>query len=271
MTALRHITFGLAAIAWGVVPVWFYAADRIRFYLDPAFHNIALCGGLGMIVLGAFNILTAREEAGCGHDHGDDHDHDHDHNAPSAVVTLALMVLPVIATLSWTKDEYSDAALRRKSISTASSAAEAYFANLPPFSLEVLEKNSTKTEDGHYQLEITQLFWSAGDEEFMNVFDGLPVELEAQLMPEEEELNRDGKRLRLFRTFMTCCAADKQVLGITAAFPDSPPDLGRRPWVRIKGNVAYEEIKGRTHVILQATSWEQIPEPYQERRSIMPF
>lgn len=267
MPALRHITFGLAAIAWGAVPVWFYAADRIRFYLDPSFHNIALCGGLGMIVLGAFNILTANETTDCGHDH----DHDHAHNDPSSAVTLALMVLPVIATLYWTQDEYSDAALRRKSIRSASSAAEAYFANLPPFSLEVLEKNTTKTEDGHYQLEITQLFWSAGDEEFMNVFEGLPVELEAQLMPEEDKFNRDGRRLRLFRTFMTCCAADKQVLGITAAFPGSPPDLGRRPWVRIKGKVAYETIDGRVHVILQATSWEKIPEPYQERRPLMPF
>ncbi len=63
MPAFRHITFGLAAIAWGIVPVWFYAADRIRHYLDPDFHTIALCGGLGMIVLGLFNILTAGESA----------------------------------------------------------------------------------------------------------------------------------------------------------------------------------------------------------------
>jgi uncharacterized repeat protein (TIGR03943 family) len=268
MPALRHITFGLAAIAWGSIPVWFYAADRIRHYLDPDFHTIALCGGLGMIVLGAFNILTAGEKSDCCHDH--DHG-DHDHSEPNFFVTLALMILPVVGALYWTQDHYSDAALRRKSLTSASSAAEAYFANLPPFSLEVLEKNTTKTGDGHYQLELTQLFWSAGDEEFMSVFDGLPVELEAQLMPEEEKFNTDGKRLRLFRIFMTCCAADAQVIGITAAFPDGPPKINKRPWVRLKGTVAYEKIDGRVHVILHTASHEKIAEPYQERRPGLPF
>ena len=40
MPVFRHITFGLAAIAWGAVPVWFYAADRIRHYLDPEFIQV---------------------------------------------------------------------------------------------------------------------------------------------------------------------------------------------------------------------------------------
>jgi Amt family ammonium transporter len=45
---LRHIIYGLATLLWGAVPIWFYAAGRIKAYLAPEFHSIALIGGLGM-------------------------------------------------------------------------------------------------------------------------------------------------------------------------------------------------------------------------------
>lgn len=270
MSRLHQSITGLAAIAWGVVPVWFYATDRIGHYLQGEFQTIALIGGLGMIVLGLFNVVTSGEEAGCGHQHDGD-DHEHGHSGQNSVVTLALMVLPVIGSVSWTQDQYSDAALRRKTRDLSSESIAAYLENLPPFTLEALERNTSKTPDGHYQLDLTQLFWSAGDAEFMNVFDGLPVEIEAQLMAEEEAFNPRGDRMRLFRLFMNCCAADAQVIGITAEFSGGLPNLPERAWVRIRGTVAYETIEGRASVLLKATSQKTIDPPFQDGPPGFPF
>ena len=76
---------GIGAILfWGGVLVYFYATGLIDRndathdpYLAKQFPECALAGGLGLCVLGLFNLLMSRARAGCGHDHGDGgHDHE---------------------------------------------------------------------------------------------------------------------------------------------------------------------------------------------------
>ena len=277
MTA-RHIIHGFAAICWGAVPVYFFAADRIHKYLATEFRTVALIGGLGMIVLGLFNILTAGEDAGCGHehehghdcghdhdhdhdhDHGDGHGHDHEHGDPNPLMTLLLMILPVGAAVAWTTDEFSDRALMRKSVD-AGAGAEAYFADLPPFTRETLDRTTPKTPDGYYQLELIQLFWSAGDPEVKGVMQGIQAEVEGQVMAEGGDADSAAKRLRLFRLFMTCCAADAQVFGIPIEFGGAPPDFAPRSWVKVRGTVDYE---ADGDVLLRVEQADPIEAPYEE-------
>ena len=85
-TTFNQIVASLATIAWGTVPVYFYARGLIDRYLNESFHLIALIGGLAMMVLGLFNLLHANRQVGCGHDHShehgenDDHEPDHAHH-----------------------------------------------------------------------------------------------------------------------------------------------------------------------------------------------
>jgi len=249
----RTLTYSLATILWGVVPVWFYAANRIQHYLAPEFHTIALAGGLGMIVLGLFNLLTAGEPSDCGHDHGAHDGHDHADQSP--LVSLSLMILPVVLTLLWTTDSYSASALARKGLNDNDrQRAAVLIRDLPPFTRESLDKYTPKTEDGHYRIDLTQLFWSAGDEEIMSVFDGLPAEITGQLIAGDPSLNPDGQRMRLYRVFMTCCAADAQVLGITVRFPEALPTFPPQTWVTLRGVVAYETTNGQSNVLLRVTA-----------------
>jgi uncharacterized repeat protein (TIGR03943 family) len=231
------------------VAVWFYAAQRIQAYLAPDFQTIALIGGLGMIVLGLFNILTAGEQTDCGHDH---HDHEHEHSDQNPLISLGLMVLPVVLALNWTTDSFSASALARKGLNDNDrERAAALISDLPPFTRESLDKYTPRTPEGHYKFDLTQLFWSAGDEELMGVFQDLPAEVTGQLIAEDPSLNPDGQRMRLFRVFMTCCAADAQVLGITVAFPDALPSFPAKSWVTLRGVVDYVEINGETNVLLR--------------------
>lgn len=77
-----HLLSVLLLVFWGGVMLYFYMSGRVASYLptDGLFRPLMLVGGIGMVVLGLFNLLTyAQDEgAGCSHDHHH-HDHDHDH------------------------------------------------------------------------------------------------------------------------------------------------------------------------------------------------
>ena len=102
-STFTQVVSSLATIAWGVVPVYFYFftfTDQdltekhiIQAYLSPSFHLIALTGGLAMIVLGTFNLIHARREVGCGHDHSHDHEEgsDHGHHEQNPLAALCLI------------------------------------------------------------------------------------------------------------------------------------------------------------------------------------
>lgn len=79
---LVHLLSVAMLLLWGGVLLYFYASGRLVNYLPPdgIFRPMVLVSGIGLAVLGLFNLLTmGTEDPGCeGHDHGHvDHDHDH--------------------------------------------------------------------------------------------------------------------------------------------------------------------------------------------------
>ena len=84
---LVHLLSVAMLFLWGGVLLYFYISGRLINYLPPdgIFRPMVLVSGIGLAVLGLFNLLTmGAEDAGCeGHDHShDDHAHKdcgHDH------------------------------------------------------------------------------------------------------------------------------------------------------------------------------------------------
>ncbi len=269
--AINQVIFSLATIAWGVVPVHLYATGLISKYLSPTFHLIALVGGLAMIVLGLFNLLNAKRKVGCGHDHGHDHGHGqddgHDHHGQSPIATIFLMILPVVLCCSFTNHEYSTRALSWKGLYKKRSARASLFATKrEPFTRATIEKTTPKSPEGNYLLTITELYWSAGDEEIMKAYDGLPAQLEGRIISEEPKLDPNGNRKRLYRVFMTCCAADAQVLGLALEFDGPLPDLPDKTWVKVSGTVAFEKTEGQDFAYLKVANLQTASEPPPDNR-----
>ena len=260
---LTPVVHGLAAISWGAVPVWFYASDRLHHYLKGPFQIYALIGGLGLIVLGAFCILTARQGASacCGHDHAHEDD-EHVHQEQNPWATLLLMIIPVLAGVGLTKDDFSAEFVERRSRASSAQSLDRLFASLPPYTRETLERNTQKDREGNYLVALPQLFWSGSDEEMREVLDGIPVALEGKITREAEDLDPKGRRLRLYKLMMTCCAADAAVIGLPIEFENSPPEFPSGQWVKVTGAIAYETVEEEpTAFIKVKTIFETDPPP----------
>lgn len=249
---LRRIFFSLCVLLWAGALLYFYGSGRMNHYLVPDFRPIALFGGLGLAVLGTFNLLTARQTASCGHDHGDGDEHDHEGGDINPIVSLALMVIPLASSMHWTIDEFSQSTLARKGLyeSAPNSRENAIFSSiLPPLTLEEIEKGHRRTADGYLEFDLMELFFAAGDRELQGLLNGLEIETEGRIV-EEKANNPNGTRMRLYRIFMTCCAADSRAIPIILEFGKEPPQLPVNGWVKAAGKMTFSEENGAFQPVL---------------------
>lgn len=248
---LRRIMLSLAVMVWGAVLVYFYASGRIVVYLAPDFRIISLAGGLGLMVLGAFNLLMSAHPAIVPHDHKGDPDAS-ERGDMHPLTGFLLMVVPILLSVSWTKDEYSLATIGRKGLYETPSATSLPFmaSTLAPITREDLERTHRKTDDGFYEFSLLELFFASGDRELQGVLDGLKVETEGRWVMERDN-NPDDRRRRLYRLFMTCCIADSRAIPIILEFADTPPEMPENGWCRVAGTMTFPLENGVIQPVLK--------------------
>lgn len=286
MTSLDTRLFGFLACLWGGLLIYFYHSTRIRDYLDIGFHHFIMVGGIGMLVLGTYSLINPKLQSkknesskSCGHDHGhhDDkqhshkhkqcHDHgdqcDHDHEeGHGPFITIFLTLTPLILAMTYTQDKLSNGGMAKKGLYEKPALTSA---NIPPFSRQDLEKNVPKNEHGEFQLRMISAYYAAGDLEIQDIFEGLPVELEGRIAPERIN-NESGDRLRIFRSIITCCAADLQIVGVSLEFPEGAKRPQLEDWVKASGTLTFETVEGDVLPLLKIREVVSAEEPYSEFR-----
>ena len=280
MTPLHTRLFGLLATSWGGLLLYFYHSTLVKRYLDVGFHHFILVGGIGMAILGIYSLICPRDPKAashhdcCDHDHSHDHDHghthDHDHDEEchhdhdeghGPVVTILLTIVPLVVAMKYSEHGLSNAGLSKKGLYESPNLIEQ--ADLPPFTREDLEKNYSKNSQGEFQLSLISAYYAAGDREIQDIFEGLPVEFEGRIAP--EKINNDsGKRLRIFREIITCCAADLQVVGVSLDFPDGAERPALDSWVKAGGTLTFETIGDQVFPLLKIREVVPAEEPYSE-------
>lgn len=248
----RHIVYSIAVLVWSAVLLYFYASGRVNKYLATDFRPLALAGGLGLAVLGLFNFITAGYESACSHDHGDcESAHEHSSGDSKPLTTFLLMVVPVLLSVAWTKDGYSIAALSRKGLYEAQAEISSPFllSSKLPTTLEEIEKNHHKTPDGFYEFNLMELSFATGDREFQSLLNGLKVQTEGRWI-DEKIRNPDGSRKRLYRLFLTCCAADSRPIPIILEFNGPAPELHENSWVKVSGTIHFPLEAGALQPLL---------------------
>ena len=262
---LQRIVFSLVVLTWAAVLLYFFGSGRIVKYLAPDFRPLVLYGGLGLAVLGLFVLLTAGEKSSCGHDHSEGDPHDHEASDMNPFTSMALMLVPILFAVANTKDSFSLAALSRKSLFDEPLSNNVFLAeNLPPLTMADIEKTHKKSEAGFYEFNLMELYFAAGDPEIQKLLNGFKVETEGRLVMEKEN-NEAGNRRRLYRLFITCCAADARAVPIIIDFGnETPPTIAENAWVKISGTVTFPVERGATQVILQAASCVESEAPWEE-------
>ena len=260
----RRILFSLAVLFWSAVLLYFYSSGRINKYLAPDFRIISFVGGLGLAVLGLFNLLTAGQ-SGSGCCAGEEGAHDHESSDMHPLTAVLLMIVPVALSVAWTKDEYSVAALSRKGLYDAPSAVSSPFlaSSLPALTREGIEKSHRKTPDGFLEFSLMELFFSSGDREMQGLLDGLKVETEGRWM-DEKIRNPQGSRKRLYRLFVTCCAADSRAIPIVLEFGKTPPEFPENGWVKVAGTMRFPLEEGIIQPVLTVDRVLAAEPPYEE-------
>ena len=261
---LRRFMLSLAVLVWGGVMLYFYTSGRIVTYLAPDFRLIALVGGLGLMVLGAFNLLMCTVPAVVPHDHKGDPDAA-ERGDMHPLTGFLLMLVPMLVSVAWTKDEYSLSALTRKGLYEAPSATSLPFmaSTLAPVTLEDLKRTHRKTEDGFFEFNLMELFFASGDRELQGVLDGLKVETEGRWV-DERDRNEGGNRKRLYRLFMTCCIADSRAIPIILEFEGTPPELPENRWARVAGTMTFPLEDGVIQPVLKAERAMAADPPVEE-------
>lgn len=236
-TQITRICFALILLLIGVMCVVFYTNAKIIFYVSPSFHLSTLIGGLGMITVALFLLLTLKEISVCNHDH------DHDHSELNPLLALVVIATPLIFALTNTEHRYSKAALDKKSSVEVDPNAFSYLnKNDTAFTREMLEEMKTKNANGAFQLEVIEIFYSAGDPVAMEVMEGLKVETQGAVRRQPGGEN-NPKVKRLYRMFMTCCATDMQPMPIKLILTESLAkdyQHAEHTWLKVEGTLSYE-------------------------------
>lgn len=261
----RRILFSLAVLVWSGVILYFHSSGRIVHYLAPDFRPLALIGGLGLAVLGCFNLLTAGQSAGCCHGGGAEDPHDHEASDLHPLVALLLMVMPISLAAAWTKDGFSVATLERKGLYDAPVDLQAALlaSNIPPLTRKLIAERYPPTPDGYHPLSLIELFFATGDREMQGVLEGLKVETEGRWM-EEKNNNPAGSRKRLYRLFLTCCVADSRAIPIVLEYGAVPPEYPENDWVKVAGVMRFKQENGAVQAILEVDRTLAANPPYEE-------
>ena len=128
------------------------------------------------------------------------------------------------------------------------------------FTLEDLKKMVPQSSEGNFLLDVPQIFYTAGDDELMKVMEGIPVETIAQVMPETEN-NPKKTRLRAFRLFIECCAADARPLSIPIEFGKALPEYKEMGWYKILGKLHFSRENDEIVPLLNIEKIEATIEP----------
>lgn len=128
------------------------------------------------------------------------------------------------------------------------------------FTIEDLKKLVPQSSAGDFLLDVPQIFYTAGDRELMAVMEGIRVETTAQLMPETHD-NPDQTRLKAFRLFIECCAADARPISIPVDFEAGPPEYQEMGWYRLFGTLHFVEEENGLVPLMKMERIEATAEP----------
>jgi len=280
---------------WSTILLIFCVSGRMRAFLTPEFRLGALAAGIAMGVMALVFLLFPADAnccsaAECGHTFF--------RRSTGKIITFLILLLPITTAAMFSPSGYSGSVVKnRVAITDASQlgATPRNAATLKPVDMPLPTKDPNnapapqpatatqtapptaatapqpsqqpppaqdylqRTPDGRIVAEVLDLLYAAQDNALRKDFEGKPVELIGQIMPDASN-NASGKRFKAVRMFMTCCAADARPVAVLAE-SDTKPDLPEMSWIKISGTATFPVENGRRIAVLKADKVEKCNPP----------
>ncbi len=262
--------------AWSFILLFFYFSGRIHALLHPTFRPFALIAGVVMFLLACcFLFLPATAECctddGCGHTLG--------RGLGGRLLTFFVLLVPMCAAAAFSPGGYGAAAVLNRGVisdasalggapapRTAVAAADNSSVTEPPLpsndnstpapQAQAQEPEPTdylhKNKDGNIVLQVIDLLYAAQDASLIRDFENKRVEFIGQYMPDTVN-NVNGKRFKVVRMLMVCCAADARPVAAVVE-SDQPSNIPEMSWVKVVGDATFPTEGGRVLAVVKAKS-----------------
>jgi uncharacterized repeat protein (TIGR03943 family) len=259
-------------LAWSGMLLYFYTSGRIVNALHPMFRPGVALAGVVMFVLALIFLFFPASAEGCMESC----------SQPLArgrigkLLTFVVLILPIAAATVASPDGFSVNTVKNRGIAldlTGFGRPDAKSRAVPsvdPFEpplptkdgapapapkdtqAESIDQFVPKTPEGHLALQVVDLLYAAEDPSLRQDIESKTVQLVGQIMPDTVS-NSTGRRFKLVRMFMTCCAADARPIAALVEGQTAPqfPDMA---WVKVVGKATFPIEGGRTLAVIQADS-----------------
>jgi uncharacterized repeat protein (TIGR03943 family) len=269
--------------AWSAVLLSFHANNRVNNLLAPQFRVYALIAGIVLGVL-ALVFLFFRADASCCS--SAECGHSLSRLATGRVLTFLILIVPISVAAFFTPTGFSktavenrgitedyaslglkdrkpgpppDLALPTKDQSAPPTPAPVAANTQPPAAQPSPGDYLQRTPDGRIVAEVLDLLYAAQDNVLRKDFEGKPVQLIGQFMPDKTSANQ-AKRFKAVRMFMYCCAADSRPIA-TLVESEKLPEFPEMTWVKITGKAEFPLENGRRVSVLKAEKVEKTEPP----------
>lgn len=256
---------GATLAAWGGILLWFFFSGRVQALLHPMFRPYVLIAGIVMLLLACSFVLLPAAVDPCAED--EMAGKTFGRQAWGRVLTFVILLVPICTAAAFSSDGYGlSTVLNRGVVSDAQglvnktkptpyvapplpsrdgSQAQAQEA-APSSPMDEIPRS----KDGNIIVQVVDLLYAAQDTGLRADLKNQNVELIGQLMPDNVS-NTSGKRFKLVRMFMVCCAADARPVAVLVE-SESKPKGEEMSWIKAVGKVEFPVENGRPVAVLKA-------------------
>jgi len=261
--------------AWSAILLFFYFSGRVKDLLHPAFRPYTLIAGLVMLLLAACFVFFPMNLDACADD--ELAAKSFGRKTYGRLLTFFILLVPICAAATFSTNSYGLSTMMNRGVVDDAQGLKAQVKSTPYVEPPLpsndksqpqsqpqyagvdqtsqppapVEDEIPRSKDGNLIVQVVDLLYAAQDSTMRDPLKNQTVEMIGQLMPDTVN-NANGKRFKLVRMFMVCCAADARPVAVLIE-GKTKPQGEEMSWIKVVGKVEFPIENGRPIAVVKAS------------------